>query len=501
MVTRIRGTIADVPELFSPPRFFDWIVVSEHTGKILAIGSSNDGDEFGDPASVSREIRLEDDEILIPGLVDTHIHASQYPFHGTGLSEPLMAEDVGFLHGHAFPTERKLRDKKEAARTYAAVVHDTLRNGTTTALYYGTIHRESTLELARECKKRGQRAFVGMVQLDRMMPEEDMREAWGAELSDGDTRSVTDLCVAATELFLGDPVFMEGNALGTTTVQPILTPRFLPSCSKSLLEKLTAVVRRIEFSHVLIQTHMQESLDEVEFAKSVWSTFDRAETPYTSDLKAFEECGLLLPRVSENGCDVIKNMRMVSAHSVWMRSEEEMELLRRYKVGVAHCPLSNFYFADGAFDVVRMHKFCEIGLGTDVAGGYSPSILVNMRHAVTTAKAIRNGAAGLRGVTCDSPDEKEKGFQPHFTIFDALYLATVGGARVCALESRIGKFEVGMEFDAITLRKEDLPERVNSSADRNVNRKIMLERLLHLCDDRHVKRIWVQGKPIDLVSL
>jgi len=105
---------------------------------------------------------LRKDQYLLPGFIDTHIHAPQWPQAGIALDAPLNI----WLDEHSFPLEAKYADVGFAREVYTDLVQQLLARGTTTALYFGTIHKESNLELVKISAEMGQRALVGKVVMD-----------------------------------------------------------------------------------------------------------------------------------------------------------------------------------------------------------------------------------------------------------------------------------------------------------------------------------------------
>ena len=111
-------------------------------------------------------ISLSESQFLMPGLIDTHIHAPQFPNAGLALDLTLL----DWLQRYTFPTEEKMSDLARAEEVYARCVRSTLDSGTTTASYFGTIHLEACILLAKICKSLGQRALIGKVNMDRNSP-------------------------------------------------------------------------------------------------------------------------------------------------------------------------------------------------------------------------------------------------------------------------------------------------------------------------------------------
>lgn len=161
------------------------------------------------------------DKIVIPGLVDLHVHAPQYSFRGLGMDLEL----IDWLNTHTFVEEAKYADTKYADRAYDIFVEDLVNSATTRACIFGTIHTEATLLLMDKLESVGLKAYVGKVNMDRNSPEYLCEES--AEKSAEDTE----------KWLLKSQDFKN--------VKPILTPRFTPSCTDELLEKLS-VLQKIQ---------------------------------------------------------------------------------------------------------------------------------------------------------------------------------------------------------------------------------------------------------------
>ncbi len=240
---------------------------------------------------------------------------------------------------------------------------------------------------------------------------------------------------------------------------PVLTPRFIPSCSPELLAGLGALARR-HGCHV--QSHLSESLDEVELSAQL-------HPGEGSDTAIFDRAGLLGPRT-------------VMAHAVHL-AEGDLETLVQRGCAVAHCPLSNFYFAHGLLPAERLLRAgLKLGLGTDVAGGYSCSMMNAQRSTVL---------ASLAGAIADS-GHKARQRAEVLDYKHAFFLATQGGATALGLEERIGCFKMGLEFDALVLD-------ARCGALDVFESDTLKERFQKLCtlgDDRNVTRAFVRGREV-----
>ena len=194
-------------------------------------------------------------------------------------------------------------------------------------------------------------------------------------------------------------------------LSPTVTPRFAVTCSGSMMSALGRLAREEDLP---IQTHVSENESEVEF---VCGSFPESGS-YT---KVYDDHGLLTPRT-------------ILAHAVHL-SEEELKLIKSRGTGLSHCPVSNSALGSG---VARVRDWLDegvnVGLGTDVSGGYSPSILEAARQALLVSRVL----AQREGV------DRYK-----LSVEEVLWFGTRGGARVVGLEGKVGAFEVGMEWDAV----------------------------------------------------
>ncbi len=194
-------------------------------------------------------------------------------------------------------------------------------------------------------------------------------------------------------------------------ITPILTPRFAPSCTRTLLSSLGALAHETSLP---IQTHISENLSEIALVRELFPSHD-------SYAHVYDAHNLLTPRT-------------VLAHAVHL-SASEKALIARRGAKVSHCPVSNTALSSGCCRVRELlDAGIEVGLGTDFSGGYSASVLVAAREAGGVARVL----VGL-GVV----DERAR-----LGVEECLYLGTVGGAKCLGLGGRVGRFEVGMEWDA-----------------------------------------------------
>ena len=390
-------------------------------------------------------VRAPSSGYFLPGFVDLHIHAPQYPQLGTALDRPL--ED--WLQRYTFPLEARFADLAFAGRVYTALVEDLLANGTTTALMFATIHQEATQLLADISLEKGLRALVGKTAMDdaAVCPDFYRDPSAGAALEGTE---------ALIEYIQGHP---ENRA---SLVRPVVTPRFAPSCTDPLLRGLGELARRCG-CHV--QTHCSESDWEEGYVQS--RTGKR-------DAEYLDDCGLMTSRT-------------ILAHGVLL-SDTDMDLIHARQSGVAHCPLSNAYFSTAVFPLrVALEKGLRVGLGTDIAGGPSVSMLDAIRMTVTASRMLDEGVDPAL-----PPDGRgRKGARQDWRV--AFHLATAGGA--AALGLNVGTFEPGQAFDA-QLIDLDAPGGTIRLLDDPVSPEALLEKILYSASRPNIAEVWVAGRAV-----
>lgn len=394
------------------------------------------------------DLRLEDVDVhslqpgtfLIPGFIDTHNHAPQWAQRGLGQGMHIL----DWLDGVTFPNESRFKDPIYARRVYGRCIDGFLKQGITTASYYGSAHGEATRILADLCLEKGQRALVGKCNMDRNAPD------YYCDSSVKESLQATEECIRHIRTI--DP---EGRL-----VRPVLTPRFAISCDPAVLAGLGEIAKRDPDLH--IQTHFNEAEQEMSATKSLFPQFN-------NEADLYHYYGLLGPR-------------SILAHCCYM-SEYELQRFADLGCGIAHCPVSNMTIG-GGFMAAPVREFLrrniDVGLGTDSGGGFSSSLLDAMRQALIASNAREVMSKG-----------KDKGL----SIEELFYLATLGGARVCSLEASIGNFTVGKEFDAclITSLEED---QIMTMVEPEDSLKVVFDKFVMTGDDRNIENVYIRGRRV-----
>lgn len=395
-------------------------------------------------------LELGANEVALPGFVDLHVHAPQWPQAGVALDEPLNV----WLDERTFPLEARFADAEFAYAVGHDLARTFLSRGTTTVLYFASAHLDGSFAVSRACADAGQRAIVGKVVMDDPAANHDFYRDTTPDQALADTETFLDRVAALDAARRADDPRFAG-AFGA------VTPRFIPSCTDEALAGLGEIARTRD---AYIQSHCNEG---------EWEHSVAIERFGKTDAEALASFGLLGPK-------------SIMAHCTFM-SEGDTRLFAETGTVVAHCPISNAYFANSACPVRRMHEAgVRIGLGTDISGGFSPSMYDNIRQAVMASRMLEEGVDALVDAT-----RRGAGYPARISAPEALYLATKGGAEALGLPT--GSFEVGRAFDAqiIDTRRAfaDLTGFgiFNEPADR-------LARILYLATPDNIRQVWCQGK-------
>ena len=373
--------------------------------------------------------------LVFPGMVDLHVHAPQYAFRGMCMDLELM----DWLNRYTFPEEEKYENLEYAEKAYGMFV-DALKMGATTrSCIFATRHRYATELLMKLMEESGLVSYVGKVNMDR-------------EASEALTEESADISAYTTFGWINATKDKFENT------KPILTPRFIPCCTDKLMEEL----REIQMAYgIPVQSHLSESKGEIDFVK-----FLRPDNAFYGD--SYNEYDLF----GKND-DINTDVKTVMAHCVWS-TDEEVEMMRKNGVFVAHCPASNMNLTSG---IAPIRKYLDlglnIGLGSDVAGGHSDSIFRAITDAIQVSKMY------FRMVNEE--------YKP-LVFSEAFYLATKGGGKFFG---NVGSFEEGYEFDAVIMDDSVLPHPQTLKLAERMERAVYLG-----LDSKRVSAKFVRGNKI-----
>ncbi|WP_424216263.1 guanine deaminase (plasmid) [Streptomyces sp. BI20] len=427
-VTALRGTIVhftDDPFLVGKEKAFvsheDGLLIAED-GIITAVGPWSETKEKL-PEGV--EVEHYEGHVISAGFIDSHIHYVQ-----TGMIGSYGEQLIDWLNNYTFIEEQKLKDPS-AAREMAAMFCDQLvRNGTTTGFTFAAVYPDTVDALFEETERRNMRMIAGKVMMDRNAPDGLLDTA----------QSSYDESKALLEKW---------NGRGRQ--QYAITPRFAPTSTPEQLEAAATLWK--EHPEVHLHSHLMENVGELAWVKELYPE-------HPGYLHVYDHYGLV-------------GRRALFAHGVHME-ERDMRLLHEREAAIAHCPTSNLFLGSGLFPLREAKdpsRPVHVGLGTDVGGGTSFSMLQTMNEAYKVAQ-LRNHP--LEGV-------------------NSFFLATLGSARSLDIEDKVGTLTPGHEADIVVL-----DPRATPIMDFRMSRSKDIEDVLFLLgvmgDDRCVKATYVAGK-------
>ncbi|MET0682099.1 MAG: guanine deaminase [Casimicrobiaceae bacterium] len=361
-------------------------------------------------------------KLILSGFIDTHVHYAQ-----TDIIASYGAQLLEWLEKYTFPAEARFADPKHARDVADFFVAELLRNGTTTAMVFATTHKASVDAIFEAARARSMRVIAGKVLMDRNVPE-----------------AVRDTA---------DSGFDDSQALiaqwhGRERLAYAVTPRFAPTSTERQLDLCGRLLE--EHPDVFLQSHVAENVGEVAWVADIypWSR---------SYLDVYDHFGLLRERA-------------VYAHCIHLDATDRKRMADT-GTAMSFCATSNLFLGSGLFDLRAAHECgVRVGLGTDVGGGTTLSMLRTMEESYKVCQLAGQSLSPMQ----------------------AFYLATLGGAAALYLEDRIGNFDVGKEADFVVLDPEATPllarrmERTTTLAER-------LFAFMIMGDDRAVHATHVLG--------
>lgn len=376
-------------------------------------------------------------QFLFPGLIDTHLHAPQWPNLAIGMEGGLKE----WVENYTDPIEASYKDNDKARRVYSEMVQKELELGSTTVAYNSTIHYEATNILADLCLKYGQRAIIGKLCILTNSTHGNWEPSVEQSLED-EEKSVK---------------YIQKIDPGAKLVSPCIQPRGGSFVPPSLMAGLGKMLKNKGGDLIHVQAHMCETVADVTNVKKVHFGFQNVSEMYN-------HYGLM-------------HEKSILAHCIHL-SDRDIDLLAETKSGVAHNPNSNTCLTDGECRVRQLLKRgVKVGLGTDCSAGYSTSILDAMRQASNVSRHL---------VIHTGNPEWKLGFE------EVVYLGTMGSAQVVAMEDKIGNFEPGKLFDALVV---DVGQEDNININGWEHDDLALvKKWVFMGDDRSIRLVYVSGK-------
>ena len=410
------------------PFYFDdgLMVVDNETGRIVDVGSFSDLTSTWD---TSNNLIHFQDRLIMPGFVDTHVHYPQYKViasYGTNLLE--------WLNKYTYLEEQRFSDEDYANQIANLFLDELIKNGTTTVMTFCTSFKQSVDAFFSASEKRNLRMVAGKVMMDRNAPE--------------------GLCDNSDDSYLDSKELIE-KWHNKGRLSYAVTPRFAPTSSKSQLEQASKLLKEYPDSDgkkgVLLQTHMNENGEEIEWVKKL---FPESKNYFG----VYDDHG-----ITGNNC--------VFGHCIH-NTAEEYQRIAETGSKVALCPTSNLFLGSGLFELEKLESHgIDVSIASDVGGGDSFSMFQVMNGAY---KVCRMNDFNLDPVK-------------------AFYLTTLGAAKVLNMDDCIGNFEVEKEADFIVV---DLNATEIISQKNRISSNITdtLFNLMTLGDDRLIDEVYIMGQ-------
>ena len=389
-------------------------------GRIIGVAADRESLHCEDAEVVDFGNRL-----LIPAMNDMHVHAPQVRNQAVAMDLELLP----WLQNYTFPEEVKYADIHYAEKMYRRFLHTQWLFGSMRSCVFGTVHTESTRLLMKLYQETGMGAFVGKVAMNRNCPEtlsEDVEAA-----------------IEGNEQLIAE--FNQPDAL----VRPIITPRFVPSCTPELLRACGELAEKY---HLPVQSHLSENMSEIEWVAEL-------EPESISYGDAYNRYGLF------------GQTPTIMAHCVWTGGQE-LELMRRNRVMVAHCPTSNYNLASGMAPVRSfLDEGLRVGLGSDISGGHDLNMFRMLVYAIQVSKMHYQHDHDMK----------------FLSLSEAFWIATKSAG---SFFGKVGSFEPGYEFDALVIDDSLLNFDDYTLLER-------LERFVYIGDDRQILHRFCRGKLIE----
>lgn len=371
------------------------------------------------------------EKLIMPGFVDTHIHYPQ-----TEMIAAPSSDLLSWLHTYTFATEARFKDVQYGLEVAEFFLHQLLKNGTTTALVFGTVHASSVEAFFQKAAALHLRMICGKVMMDRNAPE---------ALLDTPSSSYHESKQLIEKWHRKD------------RLQYAVTPRFAITSSAEQLQIAGQLLE--EFPDVYLHTHLSENKAEIELTKALFPDCNNY-------LEVYQKAHLL-------------QEKSVFAHGIHLE-DAEWKMLQDHRCNLAFCPTSNLFLGSGLFHLSKAEAYhIPVGMGTDVGAGTSFSMFQTLQDAYKVTQ-LQN-----------AQHETEQSVP--LSAVKSFYLATLGGARALHLDAFIGNFETGKEADFIVVdwkASSLLKFRMENSQD--IDEKLFV--LQTLADDRVIEATYILGQ-------
>nr|WP_316655343.1 guanine deaminase [uncultured Gellertiella sp.] len=392
-------------------------------GKIQASGSYGEVKEEADDGIPEIDHRP---GLILPGFIDTHLHFPQMQVIGS-----YAANLLEWLNTYTFIEEQRFADPAHGARIGVKFFDEMMRQGTTTAVAYCSVHKASADAFFAESLKRNTLMIAGKVMMDRNAPE---------ALRDTPQHGYDET----------KQVIRDWHGKGRNHVA--ISPRFAITSTPEQMEMAGTLVR--EFPDLHMQTHLSENHEEIAFTCSLYPD----ARDYTD---IYARYGLLGPK-------------SLFGHCIHLSDREADAMSESGSVAV-HCPTSNLFLGSGLFPLRKLtlrEKPVRVGFATDIGGGTSYSMLRTLDEAYKIQQLLGERLNPL----------------------ESFYHATLGNAEALSLSDRIGTLDAGTDADLVVLDATATPAMaLKMEVVSSLSEELFL--LQTLGDDRAIVETYVAGQP------
>lgn len=331
-----RGIVFDfkknacIDKLQNSYRYFEDGLLIVNNGLVEAAG---DYSTLIKATNIDFEIENFGDALIMPGFIDAHVHSVQ-----TKAIASYGKELLEWLDKYIFPDEKKFSNPEYAKFHTRFFVDQLLKNGTTTAMIYPSVHETSTVALFETASALNMRLIAGNTWMDRNAPEYLMQPAQASyELS----KKLIEKYHHRARLHFA------------------VTPRYAITSSPEALEIAASLFH--EYDELYLQTHISENLKEVEVVNHSYPN-------HRNYLDVYDNFGMLTPRT-------------FMGHGIYLE-KDELKRIAETGTKIVHCPTSNLFLGSGLFDMRKvLNHHIQIALGSDVGAGTSFSMLQTLQDA------------------------------------------------------------------------------------------------------------------------
>ncbi|MBX3042193.1 MAG: amidohydrolase family protein [Candidatus Kapabacteria bacterium] len=400
----------------------NYYLETDDKGKIIYFGRDND---------VVNSYQMKGfvdmtDKIIIPGMIDLHTHIPQYP--ALGLGKGTLLE---WLEDYIFPLETKFDNQEYAFYLSRVFFEDSIKYGTTTLVAYSSSSFSGTNSAFKAAKESGIRAYIGMSLMDLNAPSALQK-------------TINDNLIDTEKLI------NKWHNSSSGMLKYIVTPRYALSCSHELMSKAAIIAKTHD---LYIQTHLAENKEEI---RRIYQAYPEHNT-YTD---VYDSAGIL-------------GDKTILAHCIYL-SDYEVDLIKDRNASIVHCASSNRYLKSGVFPFKKLSKLIKTGIGTDVAGGISISLINEIKAAVETSKTYQ-----IMG------GDESDGLCPQ----EALWTVTRGNAEILGIDNETGSFDLGNFADFITFDTDRF-----RILNENIKSETVINKLVYILGNNIPDDVYINGK-------